>query len=76
MHRVPLQRMMRLVGVLQVLVHCDAEGVPTASEIAFTTVAAGKSVTFFARFPGPPQTSKSVTFYIPDTPPLTGLTIE
>ncbi len=57
-------------------VHRDAEGVPTASESAFTVVAAGKSVTLFARFPGPPQTSESVTFYVPDTPPLTGLTIE
>jgi len=58
------------------LVHRDAEGVPTASEGAFTTVPPGKSVTFFARFPGPPPPSKSATFYLPDTPPLSGLTIE
>lgn len=58
------------------LVHRDTDGVPTASESGFTTVAPGKSVTVFARFPGPPQTGKSATFYVPDTPPLTGLTIE
>lgn len=58
------------------LVHRDAEDVPTASAGAFTTVPPGKSVTFFARFPGPPQTSQSATFYVPDAPPLTGLTIE
>jgi len=58
------------------LVHCDAEGVPTASASGFTTVAPGKSVTVFARFPGPPQASESVTFYVPYTPPLAGLRIE
>ena len=58
------------------LVHRDADGVPTASRGAFTVVAPGKSVTFFARFPAPPETSKSITFYVPDTPPLTGLTID
>ncbi len=57
-------------------VHRDADGVPTASRAAFTTLAPGKSVTFFARFPAPPETSRSMTFYVPDTPPLADLTIE
>jgi len=56
-------------------VHRDADGIPTASDAAFTTVPGGKSVTFFARFPGPGQESQSVSFYVPDTPPLTGLAI-
>lgn len=57
-------------------VHRDADGVPTASEAAFTTVPGAKSVTFFARFPGPGKESQSVSFYVPDTPPLTGLAID
>ncbi len=58
------------------LVHRDKDGVAMASRVAFTTVAPGKSATFFARFPGLPQASGSITFYVPDTPPLAGLEIE
>ena len=55
-------------------VHRDADGAPTATKIGFTNIAAGQSVTLFARFSGPPITGGSLTFYVPDTLPLGDLT--
>jgi hypothetical protein len=51
-------------------VHRDSKGIPSASVLPFTVVKPKETVNVFAKFPVEINDNDTLTFYLPDTPPI------
>jgi hypothetical protein len=54
-------------------VHRDSKGVPTASELPYTVLKPGENVEVFAKFAIEAKPDDTLTLYLPDANPISGL---